>query len=451
VKPDPKINDNRREEIMLFTTRALLLLALAGVIALYASHGADPVLTAVVLDGIWIAAVLADIIITPRPPAVTFRRIVPAHLQCGVDNVIGVELENRSERSLAVAFRDDPPPSITDAVEPVKAVLAPGGKLESEYVVRPLSRGSFGFGRARIRITGILGLVIRQYAAGEAEEIRVVPAVTDVLKMLSPAARRSSREAGSRRSLFRGMGTEFESLREYHRDDEYRHINWKASARRMKLIVECFEEDRTETVILALDTGRLMRADVEGLERLEHALRSSLLLAHLALERDDRVGMLFFSDRVGNFLPPDKGKRQLQSLFSLTRAAEASGVETDYFQLIEYLDSRHRKRSLVAIFTDFAEQGAAEQLIRYVPKLYPRHLPLVVMIQDPALAEMAEAEVGDSESLFRKAVAVDLRSERQRAAAALRKQGVLVLDCTPRSLSPELASLYAAVKRKGLL
>jgi uncharacterized protein (DUF58 family) len=436
---------------MLFTTRALLLLALAGVIVLYASHGADPVPAALVLDGLWLAAVLADIIITPRPPAVIFRRIVPANLQCGVDNVIGVEVENRSGRSLVVAFRDDPPLSIKATVEPVKAILPPGGKLESEYVVKPLSRTSVVFGRAQIRITGVLGLVIRQYAAGESEEARVVPAVTDILKTLSPAARRSSREPGSLRSLQRGMGTEFESLREYHRDDEYRNINWKASARRMKLIVECFEEDRTETVILALDTGRLMRADVDGLERLEHALRSSLLLAHLALERDDRVGMLFFSDKVGSFLPPDKGKRQLQSLFSLTRKAEATGVETDYFQLIEYLDGRHRKRSLVAIFTDFTEQGAAENLVRYVPKLYPRHLPLVVMIQDPALAEMAEAEAGDSESLFRKAVAVDLKSERQRAAAALRKQGVLVLDCIPRSLSPELASLYSTVKRKGLL
>ncbi len=436
---------------MVLTTRALLFLLLAGVAMLYVSHHIDPVISILVLNGLWLAVVVIDYQITPHPPQIIVKRILPLHLQCGVENIVRMEVENRSRHPVRITIRDDSPIPFKTSDAPLQAVISPDEKTECSYAVVPEKRGTFHFGSTRIRIDGLLGLVVRQFSAGNREAVRVVPALTDVLRLQSLASRRSMREAGLRRSLFSGMGTEFESLREYHRDDEYRHINWKASARRRKLIVESFEEDRTETVILAMDTGRLMRADVAGLERMEYALQASLLLTHVALERDDRVGMLLFSHKVSQFLPPDKGKRQFQRLFSLCQSVETSGTETDYFSLLEYLDSRHRKRSLVVIFTDFAEEGASDSLGQYIPRLYPRHLPLVVMVRDPALSLAADAYPRDSSTLFRKAVAVDLLSERMRLVSALKKRGVLVLDCPPGSLSSSLLHLYVEVKRKGLL
>ncbi|MGV8120951.1 MAG: DUF58 domain-containing protein [Candidatus Xenobiia bacterium LiM19] len=436
---------------MIITTRALLFMLLAGVVMLYVSHQIEAVTAFLVLDGLMAAAVSIDYLMTPHPPVITIRRIVPPLFQCGVENTVRMEVENRSSHSVRITIRDDLPLSFKTSDAPLQVAISPGGKAECAYVAVPVKRGTFHFGAVRIRIDGVLGLVIRQFSSGEKEEVRVVPAITDVLKFQSLASRRSIREAGRRRSLFSGMGTEFESLREYHRDDEYRHINWKASARRTKLIVESFEEDRTETVLMAIDTGRLMRADVAGLERMEYAIVASLLLSHVALERDDRVGMLLFSHKVSRFLPPDKGKKQFQRLFSLCQDVEASGTETDYFSLLEYLDGRHRKRSLVVIFTDFAEEGAAASLLQCIPRMYPRHLPLVVMVRDPALSQASDAYPQDSSTLFRKAVAVDLLSERLKTESALKKQGVLVLDCLPQSLSSSLLRLYVEVKRKGLL
>jgi len=436
---------------MVITERALLLMFLAGVAMLCVSHKIDPLTALLVLDGLILTAVYIDYLMTPHPPEIIIRRIVPTFFQCGAENTVMIEAENRSMRKVRITIRDDPPLPFNASDAPLLMVISPGGKAECTYPAVPVKRGTFHFGPLRIRIDGIMGLVIRQFSRGEKEEIKVVPAIAGVMRFQSPASRRSIREAGNRRSLFSGVGTEFESLREYHRDDEYRNINWKASARRAKLIVESFEEDRTESVLLAIDTGRLMRAEVAGLERMEYAVVASLLLSHVALERDDRVGMLLFSHKVSRFLPPDRGKKQFQRLFSLCQDVEASGTETDYFSLLEYMEGRHRKRSLVVIFTDFAEEGAAASLLQCIPGMYPRHLPLVVMVRDPALSAAADAYPHDSSTLFRKAVAVNLLSERRKTETALKKRGVPVLDCRPQSLSYSLMRLYVEIKRKGLL
>ncbi len=314
--------------------------------------------------------------------------------------------------------------------------------------MRPLRRGDYRFGNVNLRWYGPLRLVVRQGQIVAEEEAKVYPNLLDVRRYDLLLRQNRLQELGLRHARLPGQGTEFERLREYRPDDEYRRINWKATARRHRPITTEYQIERSQNIIVALDTGRMMQSPVAQMAKLDYAVNSVLLLAYVATGMGDKVGLLSFASEVDHYLAPRAGRGQFYRMLGQLYAVEAQQVEPDYRRGLGYLAHRQRRRALILIFTDVTAGASMESLVRHVRQLAKRSLPLVVTISDPDLHEMARRHPEDSRALYQRAAAGTLLQERKLLLDTLQRRGVLSLDVPADELSIAVVNRYLALKRR---
>ncbi len=405
-------------------------------------------------DGILLGLALMEALRLPRRRQVEVRRVPRPVLSLGAR--AGLECTVRLAADAApvpaALLREDVPPDLGVALRPPPASLAPGEVTPFRTEVVPLRRGRFRAAEVHLRLSGPLGLAQRQYTFDAPGEWKVFPNLAGVTHYRLLALRGRLREAGHRHLRLRGAGTAFESLREHLPGEDRRRVDWKATARRGRLIARNYEVERSQSVVLMVDAGRLMTAEVDrGFPRLEYALNAALVLAHVAVSRDDRVGALVYADRVQGFSPPDRGRGALDRVTSILAAAEGRLVEPDVGAAFRQLASRGRKRSLLVLFTEVVDAEISAPLIAHASRAAGRHLALVVTLRDLALEAMERAVPGDADGAYRKAAAAELLQQREQALALLRRHGVAVLDASPRGLTAAVIDRYLEMKARMLL
>ncbi len=395
---------------------------------------------------------LADAVLARRP-LVDVRRTSREVFSIGRQNPVTLELRSRSARKLHVEINDDLFEFAAAPELPVALELRPGARVQTTYRVVPRRRGTYALGAHTLRYRSPLGLWTRQLHIPAQQPVRIYPDVQAVRDYELLA--RQSRDAATRASRRRGGASEFEALREYQRDDEYRRIDWKATARRHKLIARQYQLERDQSVVFMLDAGRLMSAESDELSLFDHALNATLMLTYVASRGGDQVGLMTFADRVLTYLPPGPGKSASQRLIRSLFNVHPELVETDYEGAFTSLGPRLRKRSLVVLFTQIQNHNAAQQLLRLAKGLQPRHLPLIILLRDPsveALVHVDAAQLGpDSRQPYVTAAAAETLSAQARMIRDLKRAGALVLDVLPRELSPSLINRYLEIKARQML
>jgi uncharacterized protein (DUF58 family) len=265
-------------------------------------------------------------------------------------------------------------------------------------------------------------------------------------------ARRSHlAEMGIHRSRLTGRGTEFERIREYTPDDEYRHVDWKATARRHRPMSRVYEVERSQNVFLVLDAGRMMAGRIGKLSKLDYAINAALMLAHVALKAGDRVGLLIVSDDVDAYLPLGKSQAQFKQCTELLFGVEARLCHVDYRGALEQIATRCKRRSLVVFFTDLVDEDTSAELVTYLRLLRPTHLPLCVTLQDNQVVEASRRPSETAEQMYERTVALDLLTERRRILESLQKMGSMVLDSAPEDLSVQVVNRYLELKSRQVL
>jgi uncharacterized protein (DUF58 family) len=389
------------------------------------------------------------------------RREHDQKLSLGVQNRIVIQIESRAVRAIPVTVRDEPPVMFVGADLATRSVTIPPHEMvELDYSLRPPQRGDYAFGDLNVRWVGPLGFVVRQAVVKADEPIKVYPNLHDIRKYDLLARRDQLAEMGLRNVRQRGEGSAFESLRDYTPDDPYRIINWKATARRGKPISTDYEPERSQRVMIALDTGRMMRSPIRvddpggvswNMAKVDFVINSVLLFAYVATLKGDQVGLLVFADQVQQYITPEAGRGQFQKLLEAMYALVSQPVEADYGRALTFLSSHNKKRSLTVVFTDLSGARASEALIQYMPRLAPRHLPMLVTIRDPALNAEAGQFPASSEALYRRAVAEQMIDERRLLLNQLQQRGVLTLDTAAEHLTMDVVNRYLALKAKMLL
>ncbi len=266
-----------------------------------------------------------------------------------------------------------------------------------------------------------------------------------------PSQTQRRREAGFRNVRRVGEGRLFESLKEWVPGDETRSIDWKATARRGKLMARRYEDERRQHVMILIDAGRMLTAESDGRPRLEAAIDAALDLAHSAVQHDDNVGLLAFADEILEYVPPSRGRRALRQILDALADIEGRLVEPDYPAAFAYLAARNRRRALTVCFTDVIDRTASDALLAQAGTLRPRHLPLAVTLRDPALERSATRHAVTVEDAFDRAAAEDLLEAREAALADLRGRGVLVLDVAPDRAAAEVVAQYEQLKRRAMV
>jgi len=462
---------------MVIPTWRLLLLGLIGV-PIAGISGSHP--TALLIAVLWLAgvALMAEIDswFAPGAGGLTWSRQHQPKLSLGAWNEVSLDLHNHAGRTVTFQVRDSVPSLLQARQEAGDGSCRAGATWQLTYRVFPIQRGEYQFGPLTVRYLGPLRLAWRQRTLHFEDPVSVYPNVSAIRRYEGLVRQGLQQEIGLRRSRRWGAGTEFDRLRDYAPDDEYRRINWKATARRHSPVVVDYRTEQSQNVIVALDAGRLMStrlplvSDLNGeeplggrpvdqpelveakaLSRLDYSLNAALLLAYVSQKYGDRVGLLAFTDRVIRFLPPRSGKRQYLAILEALHDLKPEAIEADYAVALGYLASRASRRSLVVLFTDIVEPDAARPLVGSLSVLARRHLPLTVTLRDPAIEHLASASVVDSQSVYERGVAQALLSDREEILLRLRQSGVLTLDVPADQLSLSLLNRYLQVKTRGQL
>ncbi|HSJ59490.1 MAG TPA: DUF58 domain-containing protein [Anaerolineae bacterium] len=440
---------------MLLTRRFLVLALLAAVPIAAAAYAPWLLWAGTGYAALVLGLVLADYALSPGPDDFEVGREHDTRLSLGAWNPIRVVVRSTARRAVRIAVRDEPPPAFALDEPLLHGRVAARDTTPFTYHARPPRRGDYQFGDLNLRWWGVLGLVVRQARyPGSEDRVKVYPNLLDVHKYELLVRRGRLHELGLRTSRLLGMGTEFERLREYQPDDEYRRINWKATARRRPEegpVSNEFETERSQNIVAVLDTGRLMSGPVGDLTKMDCAINAVLMLAYVATLRGDKVGLMTFADRVEAYLAPRHGKGQFYRMLELLYAVESQPVEPDYRRSLAYLAVKQQKRALVVCFTDLAGGPTARALLAGVGLLKPRHLPLCVTVSDPGIVALAEQRPHDSAAAYERAIAGRLLDERQITLDTMRRGGVLTLDVPADRLTVAVINRYLELKGRTMI
>ncbi|MHB9002887.1 MAG: DUF58 domain-containing protein [Coriobacteriia bacterium] len=440
----------RRASGAYLAPRAALAAALPAVVLVFLSgwwaYGATAVWFVV-----WLWLVRSEYRGAVGPHDVTITRTVPVKFSIGVANPVTLHVVNRSSRVARIAGRETPPAGFAGerAISPFE--IEPHGEAEIAFEFTPPARGAYSFGNVGIRTLGPLGVAGRRFDAPGTRDVRVYPDITAVTGYSLLARKGALHEIGVRAARFSGLGTEYESLRDYEPGDDYRDIDWKATARRGAPVVRRFEAERSQTVMLAIDAGRLMTPRVGALTKLDRSVNAALLLAWLASQAGDNVGLLVFARDVQVFLPPRKGHKQFLRILEALYAVEGRIEEPDYAGALRFLATRVTKRSLVVLFTELVGTEPSRRLLGVLGGIAPRHLPLVVTQRNAQIERVATAVPETESEVFRATVAQDLLHDKAGALRLLAARGSLVLDVEPEALSVAAVNRYLEIKARGRL
>ena len=375
-----------------------------------------------------------------------FTREHDNKLSLGAENPVRVSVRNRSWRRVSFTVRDEAPEQFKIETRTMDGQVAPRGTWEHVYHVRPLRRGDYQFGDLTVRWLGPLGLVIRQAKVDAKGPVKVYPNLLDVRRYDLLLRRNRLQEMGLRTTRQFGEGTEFERLREYLPDDEYRRINWKATARKNFPVTTEYQTERSQQVIAVLDVGRMMQSPVADIAKLDYVVNAVLLLTYVATGKGDRVGLMSFADDVQHYLSPRQGRGQFYRALELLYAVEPQPVEPDYRKALAYLALKQRRRALVVVFTDLTGGVSLNALVAQLSMLARSSLPLLVTISDPDVVHASQMKPTDSLGVYQRAAANQLLDERRVVLDSLRQRGVLTLDVPANQLSMSVINRYLELK-----
>ncbi|MGE0127862.1 MAG: DUF58 domain-containing protein [Blastocatellales bacterium] len=441
---------------MIFTRRFFILFAL-GVLPLIFAWGAPGIKWGLLAyDLALLLTAYVDYRRTEDISQIEIARHMPRRFMIGEENEVRITISHRLPRLFTLTVKDEYPSGLELRGERLlvatpKRQGAADRQATVSYKLYAASRGDYGFGDIVVRRLSPWKLVIKQDRINAAESVKVYPNINEARRHELSAQRNRQMLIGMRKTRIRGQGREFESLRDYVRGDEMRHISWTATARRGRLITRQYQIERNQSIVVMIDAGRLMTSRIEHLSKLDHAINAALAIGYVATRGGDNIGLLVFNRQVSAYLPPQRGHAQLAAMTEALYNVKAQMIEPSYARAFQYLSQNCKRRSLVVILTDLVDRDASAELLAYTATLLPRHLPLIVTIGDKDLRALVAEEPRKIEDVYQQSVAEELLQQREEALARITELGGLALDVPAGQLSLQLINKYLDVKERGLL
>jgi uncharacterized protein (DUF58 family) len=408
-------------------------------------------------DAVVLLAWLWDLLQLPRPEQLKVRRTWQKRPSLGVAGSVAIEIHNTASISIRARVVDETPTQLRSAPPDLSMLVKARSSAEARYDVMPAERGDTKLGRIFLRYQSPLGLAERWAVAETGQTMRVLPNLEEARRQTLYLMRSRQVDLEKRRRRQRGLGREFDSLREYREGDELRDISWTATARRRHLVTRVFQMERSQNVWLVLDAGRLLRAQVraEGnaprFSKLDYAVNAALSLAQVALYCGDRVGVLAYGRKVQQNLYAARGATHVRAIVESLAQVRAESVESDHGRAVRALLNAQKRRSLVVWITDFAETATVPEVIEYAMHLTPRHLVVFAAMGQPDLKALAETIPTVASDMYRHGAALEISQRRDILMRGLRQRGVLALELMPGMLASSLVTQYLDIKERSLI
>ncbi|MBP7768052.1 MAG: DUF58 domain-containing protein [Prevotella sp.] len=364
----------------------------------------------------------------------------------GDDNDVILHVRNDYPFRLWLQVIDEAPVDFQRRDLSFTLMLKPHTGRTVTYRLRPVRRGVYGFGRMRVFASTRVGLVQRRYTLGEPTDVKVYPSYQMLRQYELLAISNRLTEMGIKRIRRAGNNTEFEQIKDYVKGDDYRSINWKASARRHQLMVNVYSQERSQQVFCVIDKGRMMQQTFRGMTYLDYAINASLVLSFVALHKEDKAGIVTFNERFDNMVPAERRHGQMETIMESLYALQTSFGEADFSALVTHVNARVSQRSLLVLFTSFATMASMRRQLPYLQQLAGRHRVLVVYFEDTEISGYTHLSPDTTEEVYRHVIAEKAVYEQRLIASTLRLYGIMALYTTPENLSVDVINKYLEIK-----
>jgi len=405
----------------------------------------------IAVDAALVLFAVIDLCTLPKQSSFTAERETPRTASLRKPQQVHLTITNPTRRACEATVRDGLPVELTGTPEEFELLLEPLSRMTVEYRLESKRRGAFTLNEVHVRARSRWKFWQRLLQLPARTELHVYPDMRQLSEYAILARTNRLSLMGLRRTRKIGQDNEFERLRDYSPDDNFKHIDWRATSRRNKLTVKDFQSNQSQRLLFMLDCGRMMTNEAAGLSLLDHGLNAMLMLSYVALSHGDSVGLLCFSDEIHSFVPPRSGMQQMNRLLHTAYDRFPRLVESRYDLAFMHLAQQVHKRSMVVLVTNVIDEVNSHQIERYLTAAAGRHLTLGVLLRDRAVFEAADSEYPNDILLYRAAAAADILSWRAQVLADLNRKGVLSLDVFPEDLTAPLVNRYLEIKARHLL
>ena len=405
----------------------------------------------ILIDLLAIALLVIDLLTITSPSGIRVYRKMIRSGSLGGHHTVKLFVENLGRRTHRLSVKDDLPSSMEASPESQDAVLDPRKRLELEYTLTPTRRGVFQFESIYLRLLSRIGFWQRMVSRPCKSEFLVYPDMQQLQEYAHLARTNRLSLIGVRKTRKAGQDNNFERLRDYNLDDNYKHIDWRATARRQKLTVKQFQQDQSQRIVFMLDCGRLMTNEYKGLSMLDYAMNSILMMSYVALNQGDSVGLLCFSDKVEKYVPVRGGPRQMNHMLHGLFDRFPKFTQSNFDEAFLYISNHCRRRTLVILISNVIDDISSTQITGYLSTLMPRHLPVLCLMRDRSVFEIADNPALEESVLYRSGAAASLLLWRHEVLQKISDNGALVVDAFPDQLTAPLVNRYLEVKAKHLL
>lgn len=382
---------------------------------------------------------------------ITASRHCSERFSNGDNNTIRIPVENNYPFSVKLKVIDEIPVIFQNRNISFYTTLKRDGKKVIEYKLRPVKRGEYPFGFIRVFVTVKTGLLSRRITCGKEDNIKVYPSYLMLHRYELLAMSNNLTEFGIKKIRRIGHHTEFEQIKEYVKGDDYRTINWKASARRHQLMVNVYQDERSQQIFNVIDKGRMMQQAFREMTLLDYAINASLVLSYIAIHKDDKAGLVTFNENFDSFVPASKQSNQMHIILDSLYNQKTSFGETDYSALCAHLGKHLHKRSFLILYTNFENIASMQRQLSYLQQLSRQHRLLVVFFEDAELKAYIQRKPKDTQGYYQQVIAEKFAFEKRLIVTTLKQYGIYSLLTTPENLSVDVINKYLEMKSRQLL
>ena len=395
--------------------------------------------------------VLVDLILLYKQKGIHASRILPKKLSNGDDNPIEITLNNNYNYNTELLLIDELPFQYQKRDFEIKTKLKSQEKKKVTYSLRPLERGEYYFGNLNIYVNSPINLVTRRFQYGKDAVVPNYPSFLQLRKFMLLAFSNKLFEYGLKKIRRIGHTMEFEQIKDYVMGDDIRNINWKATEKRNHLMVNQFQDERSQPIYSVIDKGRSMKMPFNGLSLLDYAINATLVISNIALKKQDKAGMFTFSRKVDNRVIAERRPSQMNSILETLYNVNTDYSETNFVRLYVDIKRNITQRSLLLLYTNFETLDALHRQLPYLQAIAKNHLLVVIFFKNTELHQLTKDKAESTYEIFQKTIAEKFIYEKKLIVNELHKYGIQTILTTPENLTVNTINKYLEIKARGLI
>lgn len=429
-------------------------MVIAGLVAMFISAYFFPTMMILAKVGFWVflGVVLLDILMLfLQKEGFEAERLTPDRFSNGDENEVVLALTNHYEFPVALHIIDELPVQfqLRDLVFYLK--MGKREQLDKRYMLRPVTRGEYHFGVLNVYVSSPLALLRRRYRFGEDTMVPTYPSFLQMRRYQLMAISNRLRDIGVKKVRRLGHTTEFEQIKEYVRGDDYRTLNWKATARASKLMVNQYADEKAQNVFFLIDKSRTMKMPFEGMSLLDYAINTSLVLANIALYKHDKAGLITFAERISTKVPASSKAIHMARIQEALYNQKTDFLEADYARLYATVRNMISHRSLLILFTNFESTTALKRQMPYLQRMARNHLLMVVFFENTELKELLSSKPENTEEIYIKTVGENFAFQKKQIVKELERHGIIAILTPPKNLTINSLNKYLEIKARGMM